>query len=242
MDCRQGSGQGCRRALPARRRDDRRSARANQEAGVREIDDLADRHRGRGRAVPGGAEPGAAAGAQRAVPLHSETEAVDRLGLRKLHLPWALFAVATIALLVLTFVHFRQPLPEAPLRKFGFSPPEVGTKRERSPNACNTSFGPALSPNGRLVALSANERSNPRRVGVRYRARGAASLDLVPRARWFLGLVAWRRAGCILFPSSRQRRHFPAAGRWERGGQATVRQSGLRLGIRLVPRRKSENR
>ena len=42
---------------------------------------------GAGHAVPSGAEPGTAARAQRAVPLHSETEAVDKRGLRKLRLP-----------------------------------------------------------------------------------------------------------------------------------------------------------
>ena len=64
----------------------------------------------------------------------------------KPHLPWALFALMTIALLTLAFIHFRQTPPEAPLRRFAFTPPEaVGA------TTFNTNV--AISPNGKHIAF-----------------------------------------------------------------------------------------
>ncbi len=44
---------------------------------------------------------------------------------RKLRVQQALLAVTAIALLAVSFVHFRQTPPEAPLRRFAFTPPEA---------------------------------------------------------------------------------------------------------------------
>ena len=64
---------------------------------------------------------------------------------RKLRIQQALLAVAAVALLAVSFVRFRQPLPEAPLRKFAFTTP--------SPlfvSPFNTDV--AVSPDGRYIA------------------------------------------------------------------------------------------
>ena len=69
----------------------------------------------------------------------------------KLRLPWALFAVATIAFLALACVHFFQTLPEAPLRRFAFTPESLyETPGGRA----------AISPNGRhIVYVAGGEES-----------------------------------------------------------------------------------
>ncbi len=69
---------------------------------------------------------------------------------RKLRVQQALLAVTAIALLAVSFVHFRQTPPEAPLRRFAFTPPEAV--------AAAPSFVQALvaiSPNGKHIAFIA---------------------------------------------------------------------------------------
>ena len=61
---------------------------------------------------------------------------------RKPHLPWALFAVATIAFLALAFVYFGQTPPETPLRRFALAV-EGAPVREV-----------AVSPDGRHIAYT----------------------------------------------------------------------------------------
>ena len=65
---------------------------------------------------------------------------------RKLRLQQALFAVAALVALAVSFVHFRQTPPEAPpapLRRFAFTPPVAPSSR------------PAISPDGRHIAFAA---------------------------------------------------------------------------------------
>ena len=75
----------------------------------------------------------------------------------KPRLPWALFAVATTALLALAFVHFRQPLPKAPLRRFAFTPESLyGTTTGRRLDVFGRYNGrAAISPNGRHIVYVA---------------------------------------------------------------------------------------
>ena len=68
----------------------------------------------------------------------------------KPHLPWALFAVTVAALLAVSFIHFRQTAPEAPLRRFAFTPAVgVGIR------AVAGDTDVAISPNGRHIAFTA---------------------------------------------------------------------------------------
>ena len=72
------------------------------------------------------------------------------LSTRKLRLPWVLFAVSTLVALSLAFVHFGETPPEAPLRRFAFTPAVgVGIR----PVAGDTDV--AISPNGRHIAFTA---------------------------------------------------------------------------------------
>ena len=64
----------------------------------------------------------------------------------KPHLPWALFAVTVAALFAVSFVHFRETPPEAPLRRFAFTPPEAVGATAFSTNV-------AISPNGKHIAF-----------------------------------------------------------------------------------------
>ena len=69
----------------------------------------------------------------------------------KARLPWALFAVTAVSLLALAFVHFRQTLPEAPLRRFAFTPQSLFE---------TTGGRVAISPNGRhIVYVAGGEES-----------------------------------------------------------------------------------
>ena len=72
---------------------------------------------------------------------------------RKLRFQQALLAVTAIALLALTFVHFRQTpreAPQAPLRRFAYAPPgALGTQR-MVPKV-------AISPNGSHIAYVAGQ-------------------------------------------------------------------------------------
>ena len=80
----------------------------------------------------------------------------------KPRLPWALFAVATTALLALAFVHFRQPLPETPLRRFAFTPESLyeTTTGGRLDASGGYAGGVAISPNGRhIVYVAVGEES-----------------------------------------------------------------------------------
>ena len=66
---------------------------------------------------------------------------------KHLRLYQALFAVTAIALLALAFAYFRQPAPEAPLRRFAITP---AVDVPASP----TEAGVALSPNGKHIAYT----------------------------------------------------------------------------------------
>ena len=66
---------------------------------------------------------------------------------KHLRLYQALFAVTAIALLALAFAYFRQPAPEAPLRRFAITPAvDVPTS--------STEAGVAVSPNGKHIAYT----------------------------------------------------------------------------------------
>ena len=65
---------------------------------------------------------------------------------RKLRLPWALLSVTALALLAVLFVHFGETPPEAPLRRFSFTPPEGVLATFSSANV-------AISPNGKHIAF-----------------------------------------------------------------------------------------
>ena len=61
-------------------------------------------------------------------------------------LPWALFAVTAIVLLALACVYFFQTLPEAPLRRFAFTPESLYE---------TSGWRAAISPNGRHIVYVA---------------------------------------------------------------------------------------
>ena len=79
-----------------------------------------------------------------AAPIQAPSE---DLGLRrKLRLAWVAAAVAALVALAVSFVHFRETLPEAPLRRFAFTPESL----------YETSGGRvAISPNGRHIVYVA---------------------------------------------------------------------------------------
>ena len=68
-------------------------------------------------------------------------------------LPWVLLSVTGIALLALAFVHFRESPPEAPLRRFAFTPPVAAGSSPQSarplPSHPMASTSPTLPPMGR---------------------------------------------------------------------------------------------
>ena len=89
-------------------------------------------------------------------------------------LPWALFAVTAIVLLALACVHFFEALPEAPLRRFAFTPESLFEA---------TGGRAAISPNGRhIVYVSGGtesklwvrdlDREQPRELGGTEGAQG----------------------------------------------------------------------
>ena len=81
----------------------------------------------------------------------------------KPHLPWALFAVTVAALLAVSFIHFRQTAPEAPLRRFAFTP--------------------AVGVGIRAVAGDTECRHLPQRKAHRFYGRGRAGKTVGPRSR-----------------------------------------------------------
>ena len=93
-----------------------------------------------------GAQPGVAS-QQTAAPLAASGEMVPR---RKHGMLQVLFAISTLVALALAFVHFGETPPEAPLRRFAFTPAVgVGIR----PAAGDTDV--AISPNGRHIAFTA---------------------------------------------------------------------------------------
>ena len=82
--------------------------------------------------------------ASQAVSVASTGELVSK---RKLRLPWALLSVTAITLLAVSFIHFRETPPEAPLRRFAFTPPEGVLTTFSSANV-------AISPNGKHIAFA----------------------------------------------------------------------------------------
>ncbi len=93
-----------------------------------------------------GGQPGLAS-QQTAAPVVASGETVPK---RKLRVHQALLAVTAIALLALAFVYFRQAppeAPEAPLRRFAFTPESL---RETT-----TGWRAAISPNGRHIVYVA---------------------------------------------------------------------------------------
>ena len=84
--------------------------------------------------------------ARHAAPLQSAAGSGSATPGWKQRLPWVMFAVATAALLALAFVHFRETLPEAPLRRFAFTPESLyETTGGRAP----------ISPDGRHIVYVA---------------------------------------------------------------------------------------
>ena len=101
-----------------------------------------------GDAETGGLALSTGVRAQPAVSLRADRKAAEQSDpRRKLRVQQALLAVTVVALLSLAFVHFRQPVPEAPLRKFTFTPPLPLVVR-----SYNTDV--AISPNGRYIAFN----------------------------------------------------------------------------------------
>ena len=93
-----------------------------------------------------GVQPGLAS-QQTAAPVVASGEMVPK---RKHRMLQALFAVSTLVALALAFVHFGETPPEAPLRRFAFTPAVgVGT------NALSGDTDVAISPNGRHIAFTA---------------------------------------------------------------------------------------
>ena len=78
--------------------------------------------------------------------LAPQKPAVPGVPARKLRLHQGLLALTAIALLALAFVYFRQTPPEAPLRRFAFSPPEAVATTTFHANV-------AISPNGKHIAF-----------------------------------------------------------------------------------------
>ena len=92
-----------------------------------------------------GAQPGLAS-QQTAAPVVASEVVLSKGKLRMLQ---ALLAVAIIAFLAVSFVHFRQTPPEAPLRRFAFTPESLYE---------TTGWRVAISPNGRhIVYVSGGE-------------------------------------------------------------------------------------
>ena len=106
-----------------------------------------------------GAQPSLAS-QQTATPVVASGETVPKLKHRTLQ---ALLAVATIAFLAVSFVHFRQTPPEAPLRRFAFTPESLYEK---------TGWRAAISPNGRHIVYVAG--GEERKLWIRDLDRGAA--------------------------------------------------------------------
>ena len=100
--------------------------------------------------VQGSAEAGAQpalASQQTAAPVVVPGQTVPKLTHRILQ---ALLAVTAITLLALAFFHFRQTAPEAPLRRFAFTPPEAVGTTTYDANV-------AISPNGKHIAFVAGD-------------------------------------------------------------------------------------
>ncbi len=93
-----------------------------------------------------GAQPGLAS-QQTAAPVAASGEMVPK---RKHRMLQALFAISTLVALALAFVHFGETPPEAPLRRFAFTPAVgVGIR------AVAGDTDVAISPNGRHIAFTA---------------------------------------------------------------------------------------
>ena len=93
-----------------------------------------------------GAQPGLAS-QQTAAPVATSEVALSK---RKLRILQALLAVSTLVALALAFVHFGETPPEAPLRRFAFTPAVgVGIR------AVAGDTDVAISPNGRHIAFTA---------------------------------------------------------------------------------------
>ncbi len=93
----------------------------------------------------GAGAPAALAPQQPTAPAASSEELVPK---RKLRLAWAVAAVAALVALAVSFLYFRQTAPEAPLRRFSFTPPEAVTPTTYGSNV-------AISPNGKHIAFIA---------------------------------------------------------------------------------------
>ena len=86
--------------------------------------------------------------AQHPAPLQSAAGSRSATPRWKRRLPWAMFAVTAITLLAVSFVHFRETPPEAPLRRFAFAPESLYE---------TTGWRAAISPNGRHIVYVAGE-------------------------------------------------------------------------------------
>ena len=94
----------------------------------------------------GGPESSTGTGALQAASPRVDGKAAEQSDLRrKLRVQQALLAVTAVALLAVSFVHFRQSLPEAPLRRFTITPLPLNI------SFYNTDV--ALSPDGRHIAF-----------------------------------------------------------------------------------------
>ena len=95
--------------------------------------------------------------ARHAAPLQSAAGSGPAIRGWKPLFPWALLAVTAITLLAVSFLYFRQTLPEAPLRRFAFTPESLyETTTGRRLDASGRFNGrAAISPNGRHIVYVA---------------------------------------------------------------------------------------
>ena len=149
-----------------------------------------------------------------------------------LRLYQALFAVTAIGLLALALVHFRQPAPDAALRKFSITP-SVAVPTS------NTEAGVAISPNGRHIAYTGAgaegklwirdlDRSQPRVL----EGTDGAFLPFWSPDSAFVGFAAGRELKKVAIVGGIPIRLFPlpatvfAGGSWSADGQSIAFSSG----------------
>ena len=168
---------------------------------------------------------------QTAAPVAASGETVPK---RKHLMLQVLFAVIALALLAVSFLYFRQTAPEAPLRRFAFTP-AVGV----GASALYGDTDVAISPNGRHIAFAAAEpqrklwvqdldQQRPRAIDGTEGARGpfwSPDSDFIGFCRRWRGQegVGSGRSGQPALPTARL--SFPR-------GNVELRRRGNRLQLR----------